>query len=132
MSLTLICSIPYSKHYTRFTQNNRTSSYVVSSIPLLPHHPHPEATTAHYKYGSEVRTLQTFKSPPHEKHNTNTLVEKTKNGSKKHQNKHNISNKNKANHNNMWVLHITDVTKRAGRVERNHNRAIASRYNRNK
>jgi hypothetical protein len=32
----------------------------------------------------------------------------------------------------MWVLHITDVTKTAGRVEHNHNRTTAGRYNINK
>jgi hypothetical protein len=32
----------------------------------------------------------------------------------------------------MWVLHITDITKTVGRVERNHNSATAGRYNINK
>jgi hypothetical protein len=45
--------------------------------------------------------------PPHEKDNTNTLVEKTKSS--------------RAN-----------VTKTAGQVERNHNRTIAGRYNTSK
>jgi hypothetical protein len=32
----------------------------------------------------------------------------------------------------MWVLHIADVTKTAGRVEHNHNRTTAGCYDINK
>jgi hypothetical protein len=54
-----------------------TSTYILSTIPLPPHHPHPQTTTA--QYNMETSNLQTFKRPPHKKDNTNTLVEKTKN-----------------------------------------------------
>jgi hypothetical protein len=40
-----------------------------------------------------------------------------------------ITLENKSNKYNMWVLHITDITKTAGRVEHNHNITTAGRYN---
>jgi hypothetical protein len=32
----------------------------------------------------------------------------------------------------MWALHITDVTKTAGQIGRNHNSGTAGRYNTNR
>jgi hypothetical protein len=82
MTQTLIYTIPYSKHYTGFTQNNSTYFPPTPFLPsqFQPHHPHPHATTAQYKYGSKYpQNAKTLKCAPHEKDNTNTLVEKTKN-----------------------------------------------------
>jgi hypothetical protein len=47
MTQTLIYTIPYSKHYTRFVQNDSTSfPYFHSSNPT-------QATSEQYKYGSK-------------------------------------------------------------------------------
>jgi hypothetical protein len=79
MTQTLIYTIPYSKHYTGFTQNNITYFSPTSFLLSLSHPTIPTLTPPQHSINTEANSLQTFKRPPHEQDNTNTLVEKAKN-----------------------------------------------------